>query len=322
MQQDERAQPTILVLGGNGFIGRYLCAELEKQGALVLIGTRAQSALAKPRCLAPDERRVVMHKMRHAEQWQPALQGVDVVINAVGILRQRLGESYEQVHHQALGELATACAKNQVRLVHLSALGLGHPVKSRFTRSKRAGEWSLMNSNADWHIVRASLVDGPEGYGASWFRKVASWPIHITPVNANGRMAPIRAEDLAACMAKVALQAALVTEAKQLDGSRRIYDVAGPQRVSLLQYLAMLKGKAPMAQLKIPAWFTRTVAHLCDVLHWSPLSFGHYELLQYDNCPTRDRTVELLGRLPLAVEANCSESIKGSLDIGSGTAST
>ncbi|MFK8019801.1 MAG: NAD-dependent epimerase/dehydratase family protein [Pseudomonadales bacterium] len=46
MQDEERVQATVLVLGGRGFIGRYLCTELEEQGALVLIGTRVKGRLA------------------------------------------------------------------------------------------------------------------------------------------------------------------------------------------------------------------------------------------------------------------------------------
>jgi NADH dehydrogenase len=35
-------------------------------------------------------------------------------------------------------------------------------------------------------------------------------------------------------------------------------------------------------------------------VHFSPFSFGHWELLQHDNLPQPNRLTELLGRAPRA----------------------
>jgi hypothetical protein len=64
---------------------------------------------------------------------------MDVVINCVGILRQRFGESYEAIHHLMPAALAQACAQSSVRLIHTSALGLHEGAKSRFLSSKLRG---------------------------------------------------------------------------------------------------------------------------------------------------------------------------------------
>jgi len=37
-------------------------------------------------------------------------------------------------------------------------------------------------------------------------------------------------------------------------------------------------------------------SHLLDFLHLTPFSFGHYELLKFDNCPKAQQTELLLGR--------------------------
>jgi hypothetical protein len=37
------------------------------------------------------------------------------------------------------------------------------------------------------------------------------------------------------------------------------------------------------------------------VLHITPFSFGHWELLGHDNCPRINRLPELLGRAPRAI---------------------
>lgn len=292
--------PVVLVLGGNGFIGTEVCARLRSEGAKVVVGTRAPRPNG-----AVKERKVQLQSMLSVDDWSTALAGIDVVVNAVGILRQqsfgkdRNAQTYEQIHHQAVARLAQACARKQIRLVHLSALGLENALSSRFSRSKRAGEWALMNSAADWHIVRASLVDGEEGYGARWFRRLAAWPVHVIPANATGMMAPIRVEDLAECISRVALD----TNLTAYPNADRVFDVASDVRLSVQSYLCLLKGRKPYGVLRVPAWLSRCCAHVFDLIHCTPLSFGHYELLQFDNRPRLNRTMELLEHSPRAITA-------------------
>jgi hypothetical protein len=42
-------------------------------------------------------------------------------------------------------------------------------------------------------------------------------------------------------------------------------------------------------------------AHLCDLFHFSPFSYGHWILLQRDNVPSPNHLPELLGRAPTEV---------------------
>lgn len=70
--------------------------------------------------------------------------------------------------------LAQACAKLNVRLIHISVIGLTNLAKSRFIRSKFAGEQGILSSGAQAILVRPSLLDGTGGYGAKWFRRLAA----------------------------------------------------------------------------------------------------------------------------------------------------
>lgn len=277
---------TVLVIGGRGFIGRHIVELLERFGANVLIGSRCTQ-------FPPQHgtRKVRLHELSRQEQCEDILDDVDVVINAVGILRQRMGETYDQVHHQAVTHLVNACAVKNIRFVHISALGLYNMTKSRFLSSKRLGELAIQNSKADWFICRPSLVDGNDGYGAKWFRRVASWPIHLAPVNAVARLAPIHVEDLAEAIAKIALKTAVTKNAEE-----RIYELGGQHQMTILEYLQVLKNGPAALTVKIPAWIARVTSHALDLLHLTPYSFGHYELLKFDNAPKAQQTILLLGR--------------------------
>ena len=57
----------------------------------------------------------------------------------------------------------------------------------------------------------------------------------------------------------------------------------------------------PALRIGIPRFVARFSAHLCDLLHFSPFSFGHLELLRRDNAPRENLLPVLLGRAPTPV---------------------
>ncbi len=182
---------SVLVLGGAGFIGRHVAAALAKRGHSVVIGSRHPSRAPRrlPAGLHGCERREVhLERLGSPEAWKPLLRGVNTVVNAVGILRERGAETYERVHHLAPAALAAACARGAIRLVHVSALGLHAGARSGFLISKLAGERAISACGSNYSIVRPSLLDGERGYGALWFRRVARWPVHFLPADARGRI--------------------------------------------------------------------------------------------------------------------------------------
>ena len=95
------ARMTVLVCGANGFIGRALCAQLEAGGHRVLRGVR-QAAV---------RRRDRLREGRDPDAWLARLEGVDVVINAVGILADQRGTTLDAVHRAAPSPLHRAAAR-------------------------------------------------------------------------------------------------------------------------------------------------------------------------------------------------------------------
>ncbi|HEY0503586.1 MAG TPA: NAD(P)H-binding protein [Lysobacter sp.] len=285
---------TVLVLGGSGFIGRHAVAALEARGCRVVIGSRfPQRRLRRATDSRAEYRPIRLERLLDPTDWHEALRGCDVVINCVGILRQRGRETYDRIHHRAPAALAAACRVRGLRLIHVSALGLDPGARSGFLRSKLDGEAALRASGADWRIVRPSLLDGDGGFGARWIRRVARWPLHVLPADALGRIAALDVGDLGEAIARLALS----TE----PGEDREYDLGGLHARTLAEQLAAMRAlhtDKPALQLAIPAWLARLASHACDLLHVTPYSFGHWELLRRDNCPRHNRLSELLGRAP------------------------
>lgn len=298
--------PRVLVLGGAGFIGRNAAQALAHSGFNPIIGSRHPHKAEKrlPEELRPNERRQIrLERCLKASDWAPHLNNVDAVVNCVGILRQRGRETYQRVHHLAPGALAKACREKQLPLVHISALGLRENARSRFISSKWHGEQAVQASGANSYLVRPSLLDGEGGYGSKWIRRVANWAVRCIPASAKGRIAALAVDELGEAIA------ALVRHALSPNRNNipRVIELGGPDRHSLGQYLNAMRSAdlpSPQREIRCPALIARCVAHLFDVLHLTPYSFGHYELLTRDNVPTVNHLHLLLGRAPTRIRSN------------------
>lgn len=289
---------TVLVLGGAGFIGRHVTMALRARGCRVIVGTRHPARRQRAATEPMEYRRARLERMPASADWAGVLQDCEAVVNCVGILRERGRETYDRVHHRALAALAAACGQRRLRLVHVSALGLDADVRSGFLRSKRDGEAALRASDADWHIVRPSLLDGEGGFGARWIRRVARWPVHPLPADAVGRIAVLDVRDLGEAIARLLLDPP--------PDSVREHELGGLHARTLAVHLAAMRALQTSSAARcvaIPAAIARAAAHACDLLHWTPYSFGHLELLRHDNCPRDNRLPLLLGRSPRIVGA-------------------
>lgn len=286
----------ILVLGGNGFIGSSIVAKLKQQGVKVLIGSR--NPVEKVGMLS-----IRMQEMLLVDDWLPVLKGIDIVVNSVGILRERnllsriqsKRETYDKVHNLAPTALAQACAKLNVRLIQISVIGLTDIAKSRFIRSKFAGEQGILSSDAQAILVRPSLLDGAGGYGAKWFRRVATWPVQFV-MKSEGLIAPLQVADLGEAVANLCQM--------EFDTLPKVIELGGNEVFAIEQYLSKLRiqtNKTRALQIAMPKVAVRLFSHVFDLLAWTPLSFGHFELMQGYNVPAKNMLPILLGRKPTEV---------------------
>lgn len=241
-----------------------------------------------------------LEQLLQEEQWDDTAQQFDAVLNCVGILRQRIGESYDAIHHVAPAAIAKACKARNTRFIHVSALGLTADARSRFLTSKYKGEQAIEAVGGDWAIARLSLLDGEGGFGAAWLRGVSKLPFFVVPSSAKGRIAALTADDAGEALANLCLQS---SDEPGFQASR-YFELGGERAFSFKDYILGLRSRytnSPALCIPVPGLLARIGAHVCDVIHFSPFSFGHWELLGKDNVPSPNRLAELLRRPPTEV---------------------
>ena len=122
------------------------------------------------------------------------------------------------------------------------------------------------------------------------------WPVHFVPAEARGRIAALDVRDLGEAIA-------VLCEARGKPALREV-ELGGSAWRTMAQHLAALRAVhdgRPALCLPVPRLIARVASHLCDLLHFSPFSFGHLELMRRDNVPRENLLPLLLGRAPAQV---------------------
>ena len=190
-------QQRILIVGANGFIGQILLQHLHAAGHHVTACVRhAQLYRRAHPSLPVIEADYTTHV--DAEQWLPLVQGYDVVINAVGIIRERGANTFAQIHTRGPIALFDAAVSAGVkRIIQISALGSDASAQTLFHLSKRAADDHLAAMECDWLVLRPSLVYGQGCKSATLFKAVAALPLIPVAGNGNQPVQPVAVEDLA-----------------------------------------------------------------------------------------------------------------------------
>jgi uncharacterized protein YbjT (DUF2867 family) len=281
----------VLICGGQGFLGRAVVKALANQNTDIVIGGRFKRNTPPASNISFCAMR--FEKLMTQADWMPLLTGIDVVVNLVGILRERGRETYEKIYVRAPIALAQACAQLNIKLIHVTALGLRADAQSRFNTCKLQSEIALKSiassHGLNLHLVRPSLLDGPDGFGAKWLRRIANWPVLVFPASAVGLIAPLPINDFGKAMAALCLDS---TGCQPVE-----IEMGGAATMTMRDYLLTLRRsnkKPPLIEIAVPGFLGRVVSHALDVLHLTPYSFGHHELMLRDNYPRINRVAGLV----------------------------
>ncbi|MDR2012704.1 MAG: NAD-dependent epimerase/dehydratase family protein [Rhodanobacter sp.] len=283
----------VLVTGAHGFIGSHILAALIDAGHEVVCAVRKQRARADRHFSALPVVVCDMARDVDTATWLPRLAGIDALVNCAGILRERPGESFENVHVAVPRALFMACAAAGVRrVVHISALG--NAADGEFIASKHRGDTVLTALPLDAIVLRPSLVYSLRGSygGTSLLRAMAALPgMLLLPGDGAQLLQPIAAEDLGTCVVAALTQ--------PMSGSE-VIELCGPAVMTLAQYLRQWRawlGLRPAREIHVPRTLVRMVSVVAERFGHGPLGETMRRMLDRGNVASPDAFAQIQARL-------------------------
>lgn len=281
----------ITVLGGGGFLGRYVVQRLLARGARVRIAQRDPRAATFLKPLGGlGQTQFVAADVRDAASVARAVQGSDAVINLVGAFDDMHAVQADGAKHVA----AAAKAADAGALVHVSAIGADRESASAYGRSKGDGEAAVRAAFADAAILRPSIIFGREDQFINRFAGMMR-ALPVIPVIApQAKFQPVYVGDVAD-----AVVAALGSTA-----AGQLFELGGPQVLTmgeLLRWIAAATGRSPLF-VDVPDFVASALATGFGWAPGAPITKDQWLMLQRDNVVADDAAgLAELGITPTAL---------------------
>jgi len=212
------------ILGGGGFIGRYLVRNLTKKNFRCIISTRKafQKGYLKTQA-TPGAIELIDWNPANFSELKEAIKNSDIVINLIGILYETRKQKFYNIHANIPEAVAKICSESDVKkFIHVSAIGANENSKSLYQKSKYQGEIKALNNFKNTVIIRPSVVCGTEDNFTNLFSKLSILPV-IPIVGINYKFQPILVTDVVDAIVKA-------IELKDNEG--KIYEIGGPKVIS------------------------------------------------------------------------------------------
>lgn len=286
----------ILLLGAGGFIGRSILSALLAAGHEVTGVVRRSRGLAEAFPQA-EFLEIDLAKALSPEDWAPHLAGIDLVVNAAGLLS---GPDLEAVHVAMPRALARAAGDVAARrIVLISAISARPDVATDYARTKLAGEEDLRRSGVNWTILRPSLVYGDGSYGGtSLLRGLAGLPFAV-PLAGEGDypFTPIHARDLARAVV-------VVCEDPRFGG--QVIEPVGPETLTLRELLTLYRswlGFGRIRFVRVPLPFMRLLGRLGDLCGAGPIATNSLVQMIAGNAGDPELFRKTIGFSPMSLGA-------------------
>ena len=257
--------PIATILGGGGFIGRYLVRNLTKKNFRCIVPTRNPFAKGYLKTQAPPGAiEIIDFNSKNFYEIKNAINNSDIVINLTGILYETRKQKFNTIHVDLPETIANLCSQSDVnKFIHVSAIGANKESKSKYQQSKFLGEEKSLNSFKNTVVIRPSVVCGSEDNFTNLFAKLSFSPF-IPIVNMNYKFQPIFVNDVAKAILKA-------IEVKNNEG--KIYEIGGEKIISfgdMVKHILKIIGKKRLV-VEMPMTLAKAQSMLLSLLPIPPI---------------------------------------------------
>lgn len=296
----------VTIVGGSGFVGRYIARRLAKDGWRIRVAVRRPNeALFVKTYGVVGQVEPMACNIRDEASLRAVMRGADAVVNCVGILNRSGRNTFDAVQAEGPGRVAKVAAEMGVaRLVHVSAIGAEKASDSDYARTKAEGEAAVLAAFPSAVILRPSIIFGPEDGFFNRFAGMARFAPVLPVVGAGTKFQPVYVDDVAAAAVKA------------VDGEAApgIYELGGPDVATFRELMYHMLGEIRRRRLvvNVPFWIASILGGVLDLVQ--TLSLGLIENrqltrdqvrnLKHDNVVAPDaRGLADLGIQPTALSA-------------------
>jgi uncharacterized protein YbjT (DUF2867 family) len=259
----------ILVSGGTGFVGSAVVRELVSRGERVAVMGRD---VEKIREKFGEDVEARAGNVREPETLATAMEGVDVVVNAVQfpgspVERRSKGWTFEETDLKGTRhQVDAAKAAGVRRFVYVSGVGAAKDAEQHWFRYKWEAENYLQKSGLEWVVVRPTWVYGPDDVSLNRFLALGKL-LPFIPMFGDGKqdMQPVFVDDVGRVVADAALRP---------EAAEQVFELGGPEVMSMNDVVLTaldVQGKKK-GLLHQPAFVGKAIGSLPNVPGLPPLT--------------------------------------------------
>jgi uncharacterized protein YbjT (DUF2867 family) len=268
----------VTVIGGSGFIGRYIVQCLAARGNRVRVVVRHPDAALFLKPLGGlGQIQIVAGNITSDAAMAAAFEGAAAGVNLVGILAEGGSQRFAAVQAEGAGRAARAAAAAGARhYVQMSAIGADAGSPIAYARSKAEGEAQVHAALPQAVVLRPSLVVGNEDQFLNRFAAMAKSAPVMPVIAGDSRFQPVFVLDVAN---------AVVAALTRADAQGATFELGGPEVMSFRAILAMILRETRQNRplLDVEPFIARLLARAGDILPFMPMTSDQLAMLQKDN---------------------------------------
>lgn len=294
----DSSPPLVTIIGGSGFVGRYIAQAMAQRGWRVRVACRRpnDALFVKPYGVV-GQVEPVQCNIRDEASIAKVVAGATAVVNCVGILFESGKNSFDALQAEGAGAVARAAkAAGATRFVQLSAIGADADGAADYARSKAEGERQVLEAFPKAVILRPSIIFGSEDQFFNRFAAMTKLGPVLPVVGAETRFQPVWVQDIAEA-------AALAAEGKAAAGT---YELGGPSVYTFRELMEMMLRIIRRRRLivSVPFFVASIKARFLELLPKPLLTRDQVQMLKTDNVVSEGaKGFEVFGIVPHAPEA-------------------
>lgn len=264
----------VVLIGGNGFVGRHLAQDLLQRGARVRIAARnPEKALSVKPLANLGQLQFARCNVRDAHSLRAALAGADAVVYLVGTF----GKDARLLHADAARVAAEAAAASGASaFVYLSSLAADAESDGVYASTKALGEQAVLAAFPKATVLRPSVIFGQDDQFVQMFAGLVSMMPALPVFGPDARLQPVWVDDVAAAAAN-----ALADPATH---GGKTYELAGPDVITMMELHEAIAAAQGRSRGFIPV--PDAISGVFAALPGTPMSSDQWRMLKVGSVAT------------------------------------